>query len=110
MAEYLIVRESIVMPMQKYIRKTINESNSQFIVRSINRKTWVPKDIINPVEDIRIITSSFQDIRLENCNRRRRCNVKRLHTSNPSCTVLYFLFTRINPLSLLQEKNKQKQY
>lgn len=47
---------------QKAIQSIIIESDSQFVINSIHDKTSMPKEIINLVEGIRSLSSSFKDI------------------------------------------------
>lgn len=61
--KFLTIREAIVMMIQKNLRRIIIRSYFKLVVNSINDKAWVHKDIINLADDIRILTSSFLDIK-----------------------------------------------
>lgn len=52
-AEYLVMREVIVMAIPKNHKRIIIQSNSQLIVNSIYGKIYVSKEIINLVEEIK---------------------------------------------------------
>lgn len=70
---HILVNECLAM--ESYSKGDSNESSadynrklfteSQLVVNSINSKICVAKDIINPVDDIRLLISSFRDIRIE---------------------------------------------
>lgn len=68
-AEYLIVRESILTETHKVIQQIIIQSDSQMIVNSISSKNCVPRDIVNLVVDIRQLFILFGESRIEYCNR-----------------------------------------
>lgn len=64
----MIIRELILMAIQKNLRRITIESDSQLIVNFINDKICLPKDIFNLVEDIRMISSQFRGIIKDYCH------------------------------------------
>lgn len=65
----MAVRKVIMIAIQKNIKRNIIESSRLLVVNSITGKIWVPKKINNLVEDIKILSHFFRDIRIEYCNR-----------------------------------------
>lgn len=67
MAECVAVREAMVIAIQKKLQMIIIESHSQLVLNSTSSKISVPKDIINLVADIIVLSSCLKDIGKENC-------------------------------------------
>lgn len=47
----------------------IIQSDSQLIVNSVNGKNKIPKNIINLVENVKILLTRFSESRMEHCSR-----------------------------------------
>lgn len=63
------MRETIAQATTKNILRFIVESDSQFVIISINGKICIPKEIITLVEGIKMLSSTFSGIRIEYSNR-----------------------------------------
>lgn len=65
----MAIGEAMVVTIHKKLQKIMIESDSQLVVNSINGKISVPKDAINLIEDIRVLSFCFIDFRIEYCDR-----------------------------------------
>lgn len=78
------------MTIQWKLNKIIIGSDSQLVVNTISGKNYVPKDTINLVGGILILTSFFQDIRSEYYS--RLINKKPMQSLERPITSLYYMY------------------
>lgn len=92
------MREAILTMIQKDIHQISTQSDSQVVVKSINSKLLVPKDIINLVEDIRKLLALLSDNKVRYCRRDTNCDAD---TIKLSCCTFFLL----NEMSIFLSKN-----
>lgn len=68
-AECEAIRQAIIKAIMMGRSKVRVYSDSQSVVKAVNRNSVVPKDIINLVEDIKWLSSYFTEFVLEYCSR-----------------------------------------
>lgn len=69
LAECVTVRQAAILTTKMHILKISIHSDSMIVVNAVNDKIVVRKNIINIIENIRLILLNITDYRMEYCNR-----------------------------------------